>query len=102
MNKSVNIELAKQKGLIVNDDNSEYVLLENLYKYLFENFLNEQVNLKKYDEELLNSELDFGIAHPSQEQKGNSLNDFIKYNYIFLLNDFFIEKLSIEDINILM
>ncbi len=101
MNKSVNIELAKQKGLIVNDDNSEYVLLENLYKYLFENFLNEQVNLKKYDEELLNSELDFGIAHPSQEQKGNSLNDFIKYNYIFLLNDFFIEKLSIEDINIL-
>lgn len=101
MNKSVNIELAKTKGLIVNDDNSEYVLLENLYKYLFENFLNEQVNLKKYDEELLNSELDFGISHPRQEQKGNNLNDFFKYNYIFLLNNFFIEKLSVEDINIL-
>lgn len=102
MNKSVNIELARQKGLIVADDSSKYRLLENLYKYLFENYLNEQVNLKKYDEELLNSELDFGISHPILEQKGNNLNDFLKFNYIFLLNDFFIEKLSIEDINVLL
>ena len=102
MNKNVNIELAKQKGLIVNDDNSKYRLLENLYKYLFENYLNEQVNLKKYDEELLNSELDFGISHPIPYQKGNELNDFFKFNYIFLLNDFFIEKLSSDDINVLL
>ena len=100
MNKDVNIELAKQKGLIINENNSEYILMENLYKYLFENYLNEIVDLKKYDEELLNSSLDFGISHPLKEQKGNILNDFLKFNYIFILNDFFIEKLSIDDINI--
>lgn len=99
MNKNVNIELAKNKGLIVNDSNNNYKVLENLYKYLFEYYLLSKVDLRKYDEDIFNSNLYFGISNPSNKQKGNGLNEYIKFNYIYLLNNFFVEKLSVEDIN---
>lgn len=99
MNKNVNIALARQKGLIVNDDTKDYVIIENLYKYLFVYYLNSKVNIQKYDDEISNSDLDFGIAHPMNIQKGNDLNEFSKWKYIYILNDFFVEKLSATDIN---
>ena len=98
MNRNVNIELARQKGLIVNNDNKDYVIIENLYKYLFEYYLNSRVNIKKFDDEIANSSLDFGVAHPTKSQVGNELNNFVKFSYIYILNDFFVEKLSDEDI----
>lgn len=99
MNRDINIELAREKGLIVDDNNELYIIIENLYKYLFEYYLINKVNLKLYDDEILNSNLDFGISHPSNEEKGNILNDYINLKYIYILNNFFIEKLSLDDIN---
>lgn len=99
MNKNINKVLANEKGLIVNEKYDNYIYIENLYKYLFECYLLTKVNIKKYDDEILNSNLYFGIPHPTKEQLINGLNEYFKFNYIYVLNNFFIEKLSIDDLN---
>jgi len=100
MNKRINKELAIQKELIVNDNNSLYIQLENFYKFLFENYILKDLNLDKYNNLFKNSELDFGIAQPTKEQLLDK-NSYLNLEYIYILNNFFVEKLSLEDINIL-
>ena len=101
MNSNMNKELAIQKGLIINNNNSKYIKLENTYKYLFEYWLVSQVNLKKYNQEIKNSRLDFGIPNPTSNQLISGLNEYLNLEYIYIINNFFIEKLDINDINIL-
>ena len=88
----INEELAKEKGL----DETRYNKLSKKYKYLLEYYLNAIVDFKKYDEEIRNNDLYIG---PNLKYK--SLNEFFDFDYIFFLNDLFIEKLSIDDISLL-
>lgn len=101
MNKNINVDLAKEKGLIVDDNYDLYVGLERIYKYAFEHFLLSFVNLSEYDNRIRNSNLDFGIPHPTKQQLISDLPEYLNLNYIYLLNNFFIEKLDISDINLL-
>lgn len=102
MKKNVNRELAIQKGLVVEDNYDLYNKLERIYKYLFECVLVSSLNLSEYNEKIKTSELDFGIPHPSKEQLISGLPEYLNLEYIYLLNNFFVEKLEIEDINKLM
>ena len=101
MNNNINKELAIQKGLIVDNNNSKYIKLENTYKYLFEYWLVSQIDLEKYNQKIKNSKLDFGIPNPNKNQLISGLKEFLNLDYIYIINNFFIEKLNINDKNIL-
>lgn len=91
--KNVNVSLAKEKKLIEGEDNNVYLALEKKYRDLFVLFLLSKVDLKKYDENLEKSSLDFGICF--------SLESCLQLKYIHLLNHFYIEKLNLKDLNFL-
>lgn len=100
MNLYINKKLAEEKGLISNDKISIYDKLENYYKYLFEKYLITKIDFKKYRDLFNNSELEFKPAKVINPTL-NDLNEYFKFDYIYLMNNFFIEKLSLEDINLL-
>ena len=56
MKNSVNMKLAVKKGI---SNVSSYLDLEEKYQALFYDFLFRSLSLKEYDQQLLNSELDF-------------------------------------------
>jgi hypothetical protein len=95
--EKINIKLAKEKGLI-NDNNYDLyqkVYLE--YKYVLEYYLNELIDFKKYEDEINNSGLYIGV-----NSKYQSLNQYLKTDYIFLINSLFVEKLDKKDIDLLL
>ena len=89
-----NINLAKEKGLIVNDDTSKYDKLVKNYKYLLEYYLSTKIDLSKYDNQIKNSGLGIGI-----NPKYKSLNEYLDLDYIFFINNLFVEKLSTNDVD---
>lgn len=101
MNLYINKDLAIEKGLISNDKISIYDKLENFYKYLFEKYLLTKVDLKKYYNMINESDLEFKPSINLVNPTLNDLNEYFNFNYIYLMNNFFIEKLSMEDINLL-
>ena len=92
-----NIELAVEKKLIVDNNDDKYQKLVNIYKYLLEYYLSTIIDFKKYDDLIKNSDLYIGINN-----KYKDLNLFLDLNYIFLINRLFVEKLDINDIDILI
>lgn len=90
-----NEELIKSKNISL----EEYGILKKTYKQLFEIYLQNKVDLKLYDNKIKNSDLDFGIGHPTKSNLINDLGEYLGLNYIYIINDFFIEKLSINDLN---
>ena len=93
----INEKLAIEKELIINGDKSKYYDLVKMYKYLLEYYIGTRVEFLKYEELIKNSGLYIGI-----NSKYKNLNEYLKLDYIFLINNLFVEKLSIEDINVLM
>ena len=90
-----NVELIKSKSIL----DEEYIILKKTYKQLFEIYLQSKIDLKLYDNKIKNSDLDFGQGHPVKINLINDLGEYLGLNYIFIINDFFVEKLSINDLN---
>ena len=90
----INEELAIQKGLIENGNTFKYDELVKKYKYLLEYYISSKIDFNKYDDMIKNSGLSIGI-----NPKYKSLNEYIKSDFIFLITNLFVEKLSNEDIN---
>lgn len=90
-----NENLIKSKNISL----EEYGILKKTYKQLFEIYLQNKVDLKLYDNKIKNSDLDFGKGHPTKSNLINDLGEYLGLNYIYIINDFFIEKLSINDLN---
>ncbi len=90
-----NVELIKSKSI----SDEEYIILKKTYKQLFEIYLQSKIDLKLYDNKIKNSDLDFGQGHPVKINLINDLGEYLGLNYIFIINDFFVEKLSINDLN---
>ena len=93
----MNLELKNAKKL---DDNT-YIVLQNIYKYFFEKYLTENIDITKYNDLIKNSGLDFGIPKPAKINLGTNLKEYLNLEYIYLVNNFFIEKLSEEHLEIL-
>lgn len=89
----INTLLAKEKGI---GDKEIYNELSKKYKYFLEYYINSIIDLSKYDNEIKNSNLYIGI-----NPKYKRLNEYLDLDYIFLINNLFIEKLSINDLNLL-
>ncbi|MDY3759656.1 MAG: hypothetical protein SOZ72_09815, partial [Treponema sp.] len=90
-----NIKLIKDKNI----SDKEYDVLKRTYKQLFEIYLQNKIDLKSYDNKIKDSGLDFGRGNPSKLNLVNDLGEYLGLNYIFIINDFFIEKLSVNDLN---
>ncbi len=93
----INLELAKEKGLIKESNDSLYHDIVKKYHYLLECFLSKEINFKKYELEIDNSNLYIG-----KNRKYKTLNEYLDLDYIFLISHLFVEKLSLEDINMLI
>ena len=91
----VNVSLAKEKNIFPYE---VYLNLENAYKYLFEKFFLINIDLKAYEEKLMNNKL---FINEYKFQKEIEKEDYINSKFFVLVNNFFVEKLSIEQINIL-
>lgn len=89
-----NKELINEKGLINNDDTKKYDKLIKNYKYLLEYYISTKVDLSKYEKIIKSSDLGISI-----NPKYKSLNEYFNFDYIFLINNLFVEKLSLEDID---
>ncbi len=92
-----NESLAREKNLIIDNDKTKYADLQKKYKYLLEYYLHNKINFKKYEDLIDNSNLFIG-----KNAKYRSLNEYLNLNYLFLINNLFVEKLSIEDINLIL
>ena len=101
MNNNVNIALAQSKGLVNENDYTKYNSLVNIYKYLFTKYLETKIDLQKYDNEILNSNLDFGMM-PDNYRNDYQKNSYLNLNYIYIRNNFYVEKLNVEEINYLL
>ena len=93
----MNIEKSIEIGI---NNYEEYKKLENEYKKFFEYYLLSKVDLSKYNEEIKNSKLGFGDITSKVNLKSN-LYEYMKLNHIFVLNEFYIEKLDSNGIQIL-
>lgn len=93
--QNYNENLIKSKNISL----EEYVILKKTYKQLFEIYLQNKIDLKLYDNKIKNSGLDFGKGHPTKSNVINDLGEYLGLDYIYIINDFFIEKLSINDLN---
>ena len=78
----------------------KYLKYENLYKKYFEVYVFSLVNLKKYDDLINNSELGFGLVKGNIQLK-SQLNEYLNLNHIYILNNFYVEKLNGEELEIL-
>ena len=95
--KRNNVQEAIIKGLVINNNSDKYDNLVKIYKYLLEYYISSKVNLSKYDEMIKNSNLYIGVNN-----KYKGINEYLKLDYIFLINELYVEKLSIQDIDILL
>ena len=82
------------------DDINLYIKLSNLYKRYFEEFLCSIVDLKKYDLMFKDSDLGFSACNVDNPTL-NILNDYLSTSFIYNLNYYFVEKLSVDDLEIL-
>ena len=82
------------------DNNDLYKKLSNEYKKHFEYYLLSNVDLSKYDKDICDSKLGFGNVSNEVNLKSN-LNEFMNLNHIYVLNEFLIEKLDINQIEVL-
>lgn len=94
----MNNKLAVEKNI---NDLKVYVSYQNRYKYFLEKMLYDIIDLKKYDKMIGSSELDFGKSTPTKKQLYTLNDEYFDLDYIFLVNRFYIEKLSIEELSIL-
>lgn len=88
------LRLAVEKGLgkSTKEVSDDYKLMQALYEKAFFLYLEDRLDIKKYDEELANSELKF-ISHES--------NNYLGTKYFLFLNQCYIEQLDKSDLELL-
>jgi hypothetical protein len=102
LNKAkINIKLARSKGLVKDDDYTIYLRLQEFYKKALDMYLLRSSSITKYNDEIKNSELDFGVMPESNKNPYHKFS-FLNLDYIYVRNFIFIEKLNIETINFLV
>ncbi len=97
-NNRVNFAVASEKGLIKDKDSTLYSFVQGLYIRTFEELLLSKVDLKKYDDMIKNSDLDFGVVDLKNKLIYHHLSH-MNLSYIYIRNFFFIEKLDNDDLN---
>ena len=96
------IELLESKGLYENNDfNDRFYLLYKNYKILFERYLLNKLPLGEYDERIDKSNLLFLPVNKDNMDIYQLMSTF-NLKYIYLRNILNVDKLSIEDIEMIV
>lgn len=74
---------------------------ENIYKKYFEEFLLSKVDLVNYDSLISQSEFGFGELKNKVKLRSN-LDEFLNLKYFYILNSFYVEKLSQSELSVLL
>lgn len=95
-----NIYLISNLKQMTEDDKKKYLLKYSVYRKLFTEYIMQKLNLKKYDEEITNSGLDF---IPNKEQDMDIYQYFSseELKYFYIRNNIYIEKLEKEEEDLL-
>lgn len=96
--EKVNVDKAKKKGLIDNNDCSLYNAIQKIYLKGLEKYLLDKVDLKKYDNMLENSECEI-LSLPDEKKSYYQQISTLNFKYIFIRNNMYVEKLSSEVLN---
>jgi hypothetical protein len=98
---SFNYELAESKGLCKGETlNDKYFMLQALYKKTFEEYLITRIDIKKFDDELKDSELKF-ISGREKHKSIYQKYDYMNLTFIYLINNIHVEKLDDSDLELL-
>ena len=91
------INWLQEKKLIVEDDDTLLKQIEMKYKRAFEKMLNEELHLYEIDNKLEQAQLLFAPSTITLKDK----NTQIQSNYIRCLNQFYVEELEMNELEIL-
>ena len=91
------INWLQEKKLIVEDDDTLLKQIEMKYKRAFEKMLNEELHLYEIDNKLEQAQLLFAPSTITKKDK----NTQIQSNYIRCLNQFYVEELEMNELEIL-
>ena len=97
--RGINKELARSKQLIENENYTNYLYVQALYRKAFEKYLTLKINLGEYDKEINESKLDFGVMPEDRKTDFHKVS-YLDLKYIYVRNWFFVEKLKKEYISI--
>lgn len=75
--------------------------VEEIYREVLSQYLLETLELERYDQELVNSDMKY-IPNEGEDIKQAQKEDKMFLKYIYLRNELHIERLSDEDVNILL
>ena len=99
--RSYDLELAKEKGLATDTAfTREYLYMQALYRKALEYYLEKTLEISKFEHILVNHELNFV---PCSEQHMDFYQRYstFGFQFIYLRNNLPIERLSLEDLDIL-
>lgn len=98
----VNMQEANNKGLITyNNLNDNYFKVLILYKRLLNKYLVDTLNLKKYDDMIKNNELNF-IPNTKEDYDIYQYTSNMGMDYLYIRNNLFIERLTSNQLNLLI
>lgn len=97
----INYELLLEKNLGHEVPNEKYFQLLNLYKLYFEQYLKELLPLNLIDENMKKSDLSYTKVNDDDMDFYQSTSN-MDLSYIYLRNNFYVEKLSNEDIEFVL
>lgn len=98
----VNMQEANDKGLITNNElNENYFKVLILYKKILNKYLVDTLNLKKYDDLIKTSELNF-IPNSKDNQDIYQYTSNMGMDYLYIRNNLFIERLTSDQISLLI
>lgn len=98
----VNMQEASTKGLVTNNElNENYFKVLILYKKILNKYLVDTLDLKKYDDIIKTSELNF-ISNSKENQDIYQYTSNMGMEYLYIRNNLFIERLTSEQLNLLI
>lgn len=96
----INSELLEEKGFGSGVPNEEYFRLVNLYKSFLDRYIKEKLPLELIDTNMKKSELKF-VPIKEEDMDYYQITSTMGLSYIYLRNNIYIEKLSLDDIKYL-
>lgn len=96
----IDFDLIRLKGLGDEMPSDEYFELLNKYKNLFGKYLMELLPLEQIDTNMKKSKLNF-VPIKEEDKDFYQMTSPLNLDYIYIRNNFYIEKLSKEDLDIL-
>lgn len=92
---NINHNLIKEKNIL---KSSIYLQVQGLYQKALDYYILNNSSIKKYDDMISNSELDFGLIDEKHKHI-HHINSYLDLKYIYVRNFLFIEKLNMQQLS---